>query len=351
MSLALRIILTRCGKNFWSAKIGRMQHLTTFTECTMSGDSKVDAAVVSDALQARPQSQITFQSDGFDPWRVQPIKHRLSDHPLLQMPQLLALADRLDAMGSIRTHGNDASAGTPFNDATRLYPNTRSAAQTLANINDAKAFLSLLNVQIDPIYREFVGAVLDGVRPLLEPCDPGMCYRGGWIFVSSPHTVTPFHFDKEHNFLLQIRGKKRVYVWDANDTVVANELARDRFHHCHERKLLVWDEAFRERAQVFDLRPGEGAYMPSTSPHMVENGDQTSVTMSLTYYTDSTRRNALLHKAHAMLREKGFVPPPVGTSSFLDDGLLLLAQARRLWRRLARRGGESGTTAYAEDDR
>lgn len=220
----------------------------------------------------------------------------------------------------------------------------------MSTIDEARAFLSLLNVQTDPIYRELVGTVLDSVRPLVEPHDPGMCYRGGWIFVSSPRTVTPFHFDKEHNFLLQVRGVKRVFVWDPTDTVVASELARDRFHQCHERKLLVWDEAFRARAHVFDLRPGEGAYMPSTSPHMVENGDEPSVTMSFTYYTHATRRDALLHKAHAVLREKGYTPPAVGSSALLDSGLLALAQARRKLRQIGRLGGESGATAFAEDD-
>lgn len=311
----------------------------------------MDATVINDGFSPRARSLIEFDSSTFDPWRIQSIHHRLVDHPLLQMPQLQALAGRLDAMGSIRTHGNDATAATPFNEATRLHPNRRSATETLAGIDEARAFLSLLNVQIDPIYRELVGSVLDNVRPLVEPRDPGMCYRGGWIFVSSPRTVTPFHFDKEHNFLLQIRGTKRVYVWDVDDTVVASELARDRFHQCHERKLLVWDEAFRERAHVFDLRPGEGAYMPSTCPHMVENGDSPSVTMSFTYYTDATRRNALLHKAHAMLRERGFAPPAVGESPLLDGCLLALAQGRKLARRVARLGGESGATAFAEDDR
>lgn len=311
----------------------------------------MDSVVADSAAKALSPSLIEFDPNEFDPWRIQPIHHRLTNHPLLQMPQLQALAGRLEAMGSIRTHGNDATAGTPFNEATRLHPNRRSAAETLTGIDAAKAFLSLLNVQIDPIYRELVGNVLDNVRPLVEPRDPGMCYRGGWIFVSSPRTVTPFHFDKEHNFLLQIRGTKRVYVWDVDDTVVASELARDRFHQCHERKLLVWDEAFRERAHVFELRPGEGAYMPSTCPHMVENGDEPSVTMSFTYYTDATRRNALLHKAHAMLRERGFTPPPVGASPLLDAGLSTLAQARKLVRKVARLGGESGATAFAEDDR
>ena len=37
------------------------------------------------------------------------------------------------------------------------------------------------------------------------------------IFVSSPGAVTPFHMDHEHNFILQIRGNKKLYTWDPMD--------------------------------------------------------------------------------------------------------------------------------------
>lgn len=255
----------------------------------------------------------------YHPWCVQGVRHRLCEHPLLQLPRLVELGARLEVQGRIRTHANDATAGTPFNSAPQLHPNRRSATQTLSGIGEAKAWMSLLNVQTDPAYRELVGMVLDSIRPLIESRDPGMCYRGGWIFVSSPRTVTPFHFDKEHNFILQIRGHKRVYVWDPDDMVVASEHARDRFHQCHQRDLLCWSEEFRERAHVFDLEPGQGAYLPSTSPHMVENGDAPSITMSFTYFTDATRRDALLHKTHELMRLAGFAPPPVGRIPMFDS--------------------------------
>ena len=37
------------------------------------------------------------------------------------------------------------------------------------------------------------------------------------IFVTSPRRVTPYHIDRECNFLLQIRGEKNLYVFDRND--------------------------------------------------------------------------------------------------------------------------------------
>ena len=130
--------------------------------------------------------------------------------------------------------------------------------------------------------------------------------------------MTPFHFDKEHNFILQIRGRKTLYVWDHRDTIAASEQARDRFHARHDRDLLVWREELRQRARVFHLEPGHGAYMPSTSPHLVENGDAPSITISFTYYTDATRRDSLLHSTHDRLRRLGLTPAPVGHHRALD---------------------------------
>jgi hypothetical protein len=277
--------------------------------------------------------------DQFDPWRIQAVRHHLQGHPALQLPALIELGKRLEARGRVRSHSGDATAGTAFNDAPQLHPNAKGVEATLADIEHAAAWTSLLNVQSDPQYRAVVDEVLDSIRPQVESVDPGMCYRAGWIFLTSPGAVTPFHMDKEHNFILQLRGSKRIYVWDQRDTTVVSEHARDRFHRTHSRELLQWREEYRERAQVFDLEPGMGAYMPSTSPHMVENGDGPSITMSFTYYTRSTRRDALLHRTHDMLRGYGWVPPAVGRFPLLDAATLaaggLYTGTKRLARRLA----------------
>ena len=261
----------------------------------------------------------------FDPWRIQAVNHHLQDHPQLRLEALVALAQRLEAKGSVRTHSDSAKAGTPFNSAPDLFPNAASSVDTLRNLASAQAWMSLLNIQKDPLYRTLVRDVLDELQPGIEKHDPGMSYRGGWIFVTSPRAVTPFHFDTEHNFILQVQGRKRVYVWPHDDVEVASEHARDLFHLNHERYLLRWRDAFRERAHVFELQPGQGAYMPSTSPHMVENGDGPSITISFTYYTDSTRENARLHAGHGALRKLGLQPRPIGQSGLSDSlgGLLL----------------------------
>src|SRR5512134_1113823 len=110
----------------------------------------------------------------FDPWKIQAVTHRLVDHPLLQIDALVELGKRLSARRLVRTHSDVATAGTSFADAPLLHPNAKSAEETLAGIASAKAWMSLLNVQADPVYRGLVDEVLDEVRPLVEPRDPGL---------------------------------------------------------------------------------------------------------------------------------------------------------------------------------
>jgi hypothetical protein len=77
--------------------------------------------------------------------------------------------------------------------------------------------------------------------------------------------------------------------------------------------------------------------MPSTSPHLVENGDEPSITISLTFYTDSTRRKATLHRVHQRLRERGIELPPIGARPLLDAALHAGSRGLRMARQVLQR--------------
>jgi len=301
-------------------------------------------------MESRNQPIITLDGP-FDPWRVQPVRHSLASHPLLQMDSLRELGKRLEARGRIRTHSDQAKADTPFNSAPETHPTGKRGTEALADVTKAAAWTSLLNVQTDEIYRTLVDEVLDSVKPMVDAVDPGMSYRGGWIFVTSPRAVTPFHMDMEHNFIVQILGKKRLYVWDPSDRSVVTERGRELFLSYQQRDLVRFHEDFRKKAHVFELEPGMGGYMPSTAPHMVENGDGPSVTMSFTYYTDSTRKRNLLYRGKTHLRRLGFDPSPVGSDPRRDSRLTwamqLYAGTKELAQRTLGKEVQSPTAPYA----
>jgi hypothetical protein len=249
---------------------------------------------------------------------VMPVRHNLEHHPLLQLPALVEVAQRLDGVCTVRFHDDRAAVNTSFVDAPNSNPVAGRPQDIVRSIESAHAWLALLGVHNDPAYRTLLDQVLEGVRPVIERKDPGMTYRGADIFVASPGAVTPYHMDHNNSFILQVRGKKLLYVCEPLDRQVVSERSLELFHGTGSRELVVYREEFDERANKFHLEPGLGGYMPTTAPHWVKNGDNVSITISFTFYTSGLRRRKLLHRGNYNLRRAGLVPTPVGQSPVRD---------------------------------
>ena len=269
-------------------------------------------------LVDRPRPWIELDVGRFDPRRIQAVKHRLEGHPLLELPALSRFAERMSPLGQLRFHGNTTTAATAFNTAPTEHATGLTAVETVQSIERAGSWVSFLNIQTDPEYRALVDEVLDGLKPELERVDPGMYGYAGWIFLTSPRVVTPFHMDRENNFILQVRGDKRIHVWDPNDHAVVTPRIREDFNTYRSRDKQVYKDEFLPRAQIFDAKPGDGAFMPSNGPHWVRNGDNVSVTVSFTYYTRATKRFETLCRANSALRRLGLRPPAAGSSQLRD---------------------------------
>lgn len=280
---------------------------------------------------------IELDAESFSPMKICGVKHSLATHPLLQLDKLVELADRLAAVKAIRYHSGSVDAGTSFEKAPVLHKIDRAPEEVIRNIEHSNAWLSLHNVQSDPTYRELCRSVLDSVRPIVERRDPGMYYYAGWIFVSSPGAVTPYHMDFEHNFILQIRGSKEIHVFNPLARSVVTEECLELFHTKHSRQLVTYEPSHENHAQVFHAGPGTGAYMPTTAPHWVKNGDNVSVTMSFTFYTQETARRALLHRTNYKLRKLGIKPRPVDENRSLDDVKLRVVRAIQAGKRAVKR--------------
>jgi hypothetical protein len=261
---------------------------------------------------------IAFDTASFDPMRIQAVRHEMMGHPLLELSSLVELAARLEPRGLVRRHSGGAKPSTDFHSAPEALPTQLAALDTIKNIEQADAWMALHNIQEDPTYRKLVDEVLDYVRPMIDAKDPGMCHRAGWIFVTSPGAITPYHMDHEHNFILQVYGKKTLHVFDPLDRNIVTERSLELFHAQHSRELVRYDESFERTASVFELEPGMGGYMPTTAPHWVKNGDGVSVTISCTYYTQETLRRKLLYKGNYFLRGLGLQPRAIGESDLRD---------------------------------
>lgn len=259
------------------------------------------------------------------------VGHRLAGHPLFDLPRLVELASRLPA-DRVEYNAGDV----PLTLEPGKTPRTGlSPEETIRRIETCGSWLVLKNVERDPAYARLLDEALDQVAPFSEHVEPGMTAREAFVFVSSPGAVTPYHMDPEHNFLLQVRGRKRVCLFDGDDRSVLSEVELERFYTGGGRNL-VWRDELGPKARAFELEPGRGLYFPVTHPHHVKNGDQVSVSFSVTFRTAHADDRERLHKLNRRIRALGITPSPVGARPAVDAAKLgALALGRRL-KRLAR---------------
>jgi hypothetical protein len=254
------------------------------------------------------------------------IQHRLTDHPLLRLPRLIELARSLPEPQCEYNSGD-----LPVSQDYLSTPRTGlSALQTLAQIEQCHSWMVLKNVEHDPQYAALLDQCLQQLAVQTETAAPGMLHAEGFIFVSSPGSITPYHMDPEHNFLLQVQGSKRVTVFDGADRSILSEEQLESFHAGAHRNMQFRDE-FAPRGELFELTPGNGLYIPVTAPHWVANGPSVSISLSITFRTLSASNQAGVYRVNAWLRRRGFAPVPPGRSAWRDAVKVALDRATSRW--------------------
>jgi hypothetical protein len=242
------------------------------------------------------------------------IAHRLTAHPLLTLPSLIELSKKLPAE-NVRYNRGDVPTSQRIYTAAK---NGLSIEETIRQIENCGSWLVLRFVEQDPEYCALLDECLDEIQALSEPVMPGMCKREGFIFVTSPGSITPFHADPEYNFLMQIRGRKTASLFDVSDRSIVSEEVLEKYlaegPFCGEFK-----DEYQQRAFAFDLNPGDGLHFPLNWPHWVRNGDEVSISLSITYRTPQSERTSIIYNVNHQLRKRGFNPTPYGKSALLDS--------------------------------
>jgi Cupin-like domain len=135
-----------------------------------------------------------------------------------------------------------------------------------------------------------------------------MLKQEAFIFISSPNSVTPLHFDPEHNILLQLRGTKAMTIFPGDDEEIAPPDAHEHFYLGSGHRNLPWDDRYAPRGQRFDLAAGDGIYVPLMAPHWVQNGPDVSISFSITWRSAFSYSEAEARGMNAILRRAGVEP-------------------------------------------
>jgi hypothetical protein len=239
------------------------------------------------------------------------VTHQLGEHPLLALESLARLAERLPADRVEHNLGDLPKVVDP-NDVKQADLPVGEIART---IDSNGCWMVLKNIELDPGYAALLDEALDEVDALVGPREGGMTGKEGFIFLSSPGSVTPSHTDPEHNFLLQVRGTKDMNVGRFVDSTIEQLALEQALGGGHRN--IRWEPHEPRR---FHLEPGDGVYVQPHAPHWVDNGPSASVSLSITFQTPSNRRAIRVHSMNAKLRRLGMSPAAPGRRTRVDRG-------------------------------
>jgi hypothetical protein len=257
------------------------------------------------------------------------LTHNLTSHPLLEIEALAQLAERLP-ITSVEYNRGDLPIGVDGKPGS----NGMTIAETIRKVAEAESWAVLKNIEQVPAYENLLLGLLDEIRPEIEAATGAMLTPQGFIFVSSPNSVTPYHFDPEHNILLQIRGTKVMTQFPAGDTRFVPDEAHETYHSGGPREL-KWDDNFLAHGTEFSLSPGEALFVPVMAPHFVKNGPAPSVSLSITWRSEWSYRESDARIFNAILRERGLKPAAPGRWPHQNYGK---AYAFRIMRKLGLTG-------------
>jgi hypothetical protein len=231
------------------------------------------------------------------------LRHTLVGHPLFELDALVRLAQRMRPE-DVEQNIGDLPIGI---DPEAVKHNGLSVVETIRSIEQCGAWMVLKFVEQDPAYRALLESALGSLMPVVGPATGAMLKMEGFIFISSPGAVTPFHFDPEHNILLQLRGHKVMTLFPAADEAVVAGPVHEAFHLGGHRNL-PYDDSIASKGRALPLAPGDAVYVPVKAPHWVKNGDAVSISFSITWRSEWSYGEADARGLNALLRGVGLNP-------------------------------------------
>lgn len=237
------------------------------------------------------------------------LTHSLAGDDRLTQEAVIALADRIPT-GNVEMNDSDLPTLFPDDDVPVL---DRRPGELVERIIELRRWVALSYLESDPAMKALIDQCLDPIADMIGGFQGGMTGREGYIFLAPPGATTPAHLDFEHNFLLQIRGTKRVTVGFV-DPELEQRTLESMTGGGYGRLPTLPSET-----QEFLLEPGDGIYISPRLAHTIDTlGDDVSISFSLVFHTPWLKRGSRVHAANHDLRRLGLRPGPYGSSPIAD---------------------------------
>ncbi len=236
------------------------------------------------------------------------LAHQLTEHPLLTFDALADLAAALPA-DSIEYNPGKLPIGIAPEDVPK---SDLTVVETIRNIAQSGSWVALKRIEQHPAYAALLRGVLAELEAVVTPRTGKMMQLEGFIFITSPGSVTPFHFDPEHNILLQITGSKTMTLFPVEDEVMFAARVHEDYHLGMHHRNLPWQDGFAAKGYPITIAPGQAIHVPVKAPHWVQNGEFPSISLSVTWRSDWSYAEADARAFNHLLRRFGLSPVSPG---------------------------------------
>ena len=235
------------------------------------------------------------------------LAHRLQAHPLLSLE---ALADLAELLPEASREYNRADLPVGLN-GVKAPDNGLGIGETIRRIGETGSWAALKNIEQVPAYHDLLLGLLEELRSVIEARTGAMLRPQGFVFITSPNGVTPYHFDPEHNILMHLAGSKTMTLFPQGNPRFAPDETHESYHTGGGRELF-WQPDLAEGGTEWTLQAGEALFVPVMAPHFVRNGLAPAISLSITWRSDWSFEEADARAFNRVLRRAGLSPRAPG---------------------------------------
>jgi hypothetical protein len=234
-------------------------------------------------------------------WGHQPIQlaHELHKSPLFSTDRLAELIERYprEHYSLVQTGARGSSRVWREGEIGNL-----SGHQVMDVISRSGLWLSMRDIgAVDSRYRAMIDGMFEEVAAKVPEFEASSHQES--ILISSPDAQVYYHADMPGQALIQIAGRKRVFVYPNTRPFITPAHLEDIAVYDDELDI-PYEPWYDKHAKVFDIGPGQMLHWELNAPHRVENLDTFSVSMTVSYSNDQIRRSEIVNLANGLLRHR-----------------------------------------------
>ena len=246
--------------------------------------------------------------------------HNLADHPSLKIENLSKIIAEMPSE-KVMFSKNLNNLNKNFDNALNYDKKNLDLNEVIKAILISNSYIAVRNLEIHESFKNIFNSLISEVSVLLRanktgdrPIQPTL-----WLFIASPNVVTPLHFDRTSNFIMQIRGSKELAVFSPKNYDIFSRIETEAYMD-RTGDLTSWSEEIDHHAKKFNFKSGEAVHIPFTSGHYVKNGSEDiSITLSFFFHSDETLCWSEAMIMNHRLRRVGIQTRAVGQSIVVDS--------------------------------